>query len=249
MNRLAFFCFLILFLSPSLLKMPPARPHGFIVWNVGQGLWTTWAGHSDCFHFDMGGEFSPARRVRQLCAGQMNRIYLSHWDWDHISFVGKIRTLLPNVCLALPPDLRSSPRKEKLLQGLLPCPPLPANSKGPVLVNPLSPLQSGRSSNELSHVMKMETALIPGDSVATQEKTWSVDPRLRTVKWLVLGHHGSRTSTSDFLLRHLPNLKQAIASARKSRYGHPHAEVIERLARSRIPLLKTEDWGNIWILL
>lgn len=70
---------------------------------------------------------------------------------------------------------------------------------------------------------------------------------LKSVRVLALGHHGSRTSTSKDLLKELPNLKLAIASARKRRYGHPHRETVEALGKFKVPILSTEDWGNIVI--
>jgi competence protein ComEC len=62
---------------------------------------------------------------------------------------------------------------------------------------------------------------------------------------LVLGHHGSRTSTSSLLLDHLPRLTAAVSSARFRKYGHPHARVRRDLAKRHIPLLRTEEWGNL----
>jgi competence protein ComEC len=88
--------------------------------------------------------------------------------------------------------------------------------------------------------------LIPGDSTAPQEKIWSYHGNMQKTGFLLLGHHGSRTSTSEELLSQLPHLKVAIASARFARYGHPHLEVVRRLKKYHVALLKTEDWGNLW---
>jgi competence protein ComEC len=38
----------------------------------------------------------------------------------------------------------------------------------------------------------------------------------------------------------------AIASARWKRYHHPHAEIEALLKQRHIPMIRTEDWGNIW---
>ncbi|MBK7961611.1 MAG: hypothetical protein IPK04_10715 [Bdellovibrionales bacterium] len=80
------------------------------------------------------------------------------------------------------------------------------------------------------------------------EKIWAANlTNLETkqIKVLILGHHGSKTSTSEALLQRLPRLKFAIATARESRYGHPHFVVLNRLRQHRIPILRTEDWGHI----
>ncbi|WP_413584632.1 ComEC/Rec2 family competence protein [Bdellovibrio sp. HCB274] len=100
--------------------------------------------------------------------------------------------------------------------------------------------------NAASQVVAFKRFLFPGDSPIKAESLWQGLPWVTNARVLVLGHHGSRTSTSEELLDHLPVLKMAIASARWERYKHPHAEVIYRLKKRQIPLLKTEDWGNIW---
>jgi competence protein ComEC len=43
----------------------------------------------------------------------------------------------------------------------------------------------------------------------------------------------------------MPGLRVAVASARERRYGHPHQETELILRKFRVPLLRTEDWGNI----
>ena len=64
---------------------------------------------------------------------------------------------------------------------------------------------------------------------------------------LKVGHHGSKTSTSEKFLG-LVNPELAIISAGKNnKYGHPHKEVTERLARFEIPMLRTDEKGTIII--
>jgi competence protein ComEC len=101
--------------------------------------------------------------------------------------------------------------------------------------------------NDLSEVFTVaKQILIPGDSPASQEIKWDI-ALPSTLRILILGHHGSRTSTSDHLLSRLPNVRLAIASARIRKYGHPHAETIARTRHHGVALIKTESWGNIWI--
>ena len=62
---------------------------------------------------------------------------------------------------------------------------------------------------------------------------------------LKLGHHGSKTSTSElFLSKVMP--KYAVVSAGKdNRYGHPHTEVMNRVERLGIEVLSTAELGAI----
>ena len=64
---------------------------------------------------------------------------------------------------------------------------------------------------------------------------------------LKVGHHGSKTSTSEKFLG-LVNPGLAIISAGKNnKYGHPHQEVTNRLAKFEIPTLRTDEKGTIII--
>lgn len=84
--------------------------------------------------------------------------------------------------------------------------------------------------------------LLTGDAPeAVEEYLVALDPASLQSDVLKLGHHGSRTSSSEkFLLAVQPAL--AIISAGKDNsYGHPHKEVTERLSQLRIPSLATSD--------
>lgn len=62
---------------------------------------------------------------------------------------------------------------------------------------------------------------------------------------LKLGHHGSRTSTDEEVLR-LTSPEIAVASCGEGNsYGHPHEEVVELCAGRGILLLRTDRDGNI----
>lgn len=64
---------------------------------------------------------------------------------------------------------------------------------------------------------------------------------------LQVGHHGSRTSTSeDFLLAVSPGLA-VISCGRDNRYGHPHKETLEMLEKRGISVMRTDKEGDIRI--
>lgn len=62
---------------------------------------------------------------------------------------------------------------------------------------------------------------------------------------LKVGHHGSLTSTSEKFLGWVNPDYAVISVGRKNKYGHPRKEVIERLARFEIPVLRTDERGTI----
>lgn len=64
---------------------------------------------------------------------------------------------------------------------------------------------------------------------------------------LKIGHHGSRTSTSEEFLGWV-SPKYAVISARaKNKYGHPHKEILERLNNFGVKIFRTDENGTIKI--
>ncbi len=65
------------------------------------------------------------------------------------------------------------------------------------------------------------------------------------VELLKVGHHGSRTATSDTWLDELAPHEAVISVGRNNHYGHPAPEVVARLARRGITLFRTDERGTI----
>lgn len=64
---------------------------------------------------------------------------------------------------------------------------------------------------------------------------------------LKLGHHGSRTSTSQVFLSAVDPQIAIISAGKNNKYGHPHKEVMDMLKQFEIPTLVTYDEGTIVI--
>ena len=227
---------LVLLWSNHLAETPKKY---FVIWNVGQGSWSTYISQTECWHFDAGGEKFPAA-VKQ-CRSKVNFVFVSHDDWDHISFVRKIAAW--NACLVKKPRKVFSESKEKLFDSFKKCPPLEGASE-------INWEPHGKKPNDLSRVyfLKNPGVLIPGDSTRSEEKYWGPKVAGLKIKWWLLGHHGSLSSSSKTLVE-LVGKPMAVASARWAKYHHPHPIVEARLRQKGIPVLRTEDWGNIWISL
>lgn len=242
-----FFCGFIL------LSSSPLKNKGFenywVVWNIGQGLWVTHATGDTCLHFDIGGELGRFRaiklKLKKLCGEKRNHLILSHWDFDHYAHIPDLVKNLQRVCWQFKPELGG--KKGALIQRIL-------QLRIPYCVDDSAAIkywlpQNGKTTNDRSLVNYSQRFLLPGDSTKKAEKIWTKKLHgFQDTRVLILGHHGSRTSTSLALLDKIPQLKMAVASARQSRYGHPHREVLQRLANKKTPVLKTEDWGSIWFL-
>lgn len=223
----------------------------WILWNVGQGQFLTLSLPDTCWHFDLGGEKAPWSDIIRECGAKLNLILLSHWDWDHLSLLKSATRNLPHLCIQKEPNGPStSQRKKKLIHDLSSCPIRPKSWRELSWPSPsITQKPRKKTSNEWSRVFYdwHRQMLIPGDSPSTQEKTWALQnfSLISSTRVLVLGHHGSQTSTSQILLDHLPHLRMGLVSARMRRYGHPHPKVVARLRQKGIPIVPTELWGHI----
>lgn len=62
---------------------------------------------------------------------------------------------------------------------------------------------------------------------------------------LKVGHHGSKTSSSDKFLAAVSPEIAVISVGTKNRYGHPHADVLERLDRRGLDVYRTDRDGTV----
>ena len=107
--------------------------------------------------------------------------------------------------------------------------------------------------NNDSLVMRMQygqsSVLLEGDAEAPSEREMLAHGRIGAVTLLKIGHHGSRTSTTpEFFSAAAP--KDAVVSVgRGNTFGHPRYEVIERIAKARTKLYRTDEFGLTTFLL
>ncbi len=62
---------------------------------------------------------------------------------------------------------------------------------------------------------------------------------------LKVGHHGSRTSTSELFLAAVNPVYAVISAEKDSRYGHPHVEVTDALFNAGVETVSTAERGTI----
>lgn len=70
------------------------------------------------------------------------------------------------------------------------------------------------------------------------------DVRLRS-DVLKLGHHGSRTSTSELFAKTVMPKYAVVSAGRDNRYGHPHPEPITNVSKAGGTVLSTAERGTI----
>jgi competence protein ComEC len=85
------------------------------------------------------------------------------------------------------------------------------------------------------------TGDIPGETESELVRSRAVHPSVV----LKLAHHGSRSSTTLPFLSSVAPRWGLISAGRRNAYGHPSTGVLDRLARRRIQVLRTDQNGRI----
>lgn len=92
------------------------------------------------------------------------------------------------------------------------------------------------------------TALFTGDVEAEGEAALCqalAAYEIRDITLLKVAHHGSKNATSEAFLTQICPDAAVISCGENNRYGHPHAEVLERLEQTGAILLQTRQSGAI----
>jgi len=63
--------------------------------------------------------------------------------------------------------------------------------------------------------------------------------------WLLVAHHGSRTSSSWALLKAVQPAIAVVSAGDASRFGHPHGDVVDRLERMGAAVHNTASGGAL----
>ncbi|MEO8572715.1 MAG: ComEC/Rec2 family competence protein [Pyrinomonadaceae bacterium] len=120
------------------------------------------------------------------------------------------------------------------------------------ILNPSENFPEPKSANNSSVVMKISfgsrSFLMTGDIEKETEGVLlalsSLDLRADVIK---VAHHGSRTSSTESFVKSVGAEMAVISVGRKSRFGHPHPEVVTRWHDSGAKVFKTGDNGTITI--
>ena len=121
---------------------------------------------------------------------------------------------------------------------------------GPFKIEVLNPnKQSKNDQNDDSIITKITvnqvSGLFSGDASQGIEKTIVESGTDLTADYILMGHHGSDTSTSEEWIK-ASRPKFAIFSAGENNsYGHPGEEAIDRLRKQAIPIYGTIENGTV----
>ena len=109
----------------------------------------------------------------------------------------------------------------------------------------------GPVGNDTSMVLSLSyknfSMLLTGDAEERLE-AWLVDRYiLKEYTVLKVAHHGSRTSSSEIFLSAIRPQISLISSGVNNRFGHPHADVVERLEEFGSRIYRTNGKGAIFL--
>ena len=244
---------------------PPAGGFSLQAVDVGQGgaVLLRTARHSLLFdtgpaigrHTDAGERIlAPLLAAQGL---QLDRIVLSHSDTDH---VGGLLSLL-----ASQPQARVSGviEPDHPLQAQLTIQPCLAGQRWDwdgvqfeVLYPSAQDLAAGDWGNSTSCVLRVsngqQTAMLMGDAefVSEERLLQRYPPAQLRADVLLAGHHGSNSSTSTAWLQAVQPHWTLIQHGYRNRYGHPHAEVLQRLQQQGSSVVRSDVCGaaswNSW---
>ena len=217
------------------------------------------------------GKRSIAPWLKAKGIGRIDRLVLSHADMDHVGGTRSVLRAVPVTRSYSSFDLDAHLSREERLLGVapgsvarpaqaLPCqqgvswevdgvrfrfwwPPADAEDFKAVY-------GSEEDKNAISCVLEVQgarhSALLLGDAGVAQEKA-IVAAGLGPIDVVVVGHHGSRTSSGAHFIKHV---KAGLAIAQLgwwNRFGHPHTQVQARWERAGALFLRTDQWGAVTV--
>ncbi|ACA38010.1 MBL fold metallo-hydrolase [Lysinibacillus sphaericus] len=118
-----------------------------------------------------------------------------------------------------------------------------------VTVKVLNANEHATDNNDASIVLKVVygnvSFLLTGDAGIALEKEMMSNDVTATV--LKAGHHGSNTSSSEDFIRAVKPEVTILSYGEDNKYGHPHAEVVNRLQAIGSNIYATADLGTITV--
>ncbi|MEM1153122.1 MAG: DNA internalization-related competence protein ComEC/Rec2 [Pseudomonadota bacterium] len=183
--------------------------------------------------------------LRHNSITSIDTLIVSHQDNDHSAGVGSLLNAVPIRRVLYGGDGSATPRGEACLAGQAWRWPDGSSFQ---FLSPASP--EGLSSNNSSCVLLIESKghrlLLLGDIETKVEQDLVRYWRARLESdWLLVAHHGSRTSSSYALLKQVNPAIAVISSGYANRFGHPHPDVSKRLEQLGASIYNTSASGAL----
>ena len=248
-------------LLPLLLPAVPRPPDGrfeLLAADVGQGTSVLVRTRQHLLVYDTGPQYSPddnaGERVllpllRARGEDRIDRLALSHRDADHVGGAEALLAALPvhELLSSLEPGHRLLGRAQADRR----CDAGQSWTWDGVRFDVLHPLESDHARslkpNAKSCVLRVEgdngSVLLSGDIERAQEARLVADDAPLASDVLLVPHHGSRTSATAAFLDAVRPSVALVQAGYLNRFGHPVAQVLERLAERGVSVFASPSCG------
>ncbi|WP_258240525.1 DNA internalization-related competence protein ComEC/Rec2 [Pseudidiomarina homiensis] len=119
------------------------------------------------------------------------------------------------------------------------------------VLHPRHAAQRGNHSNNDSCVIVLRLGqvkvLVTGDIEKQSERKLLAELAPVQADLLVIPHHGSKSSSESYFVRHVKPAAALLSRGRNSAYGHPHREVMATYQALRVPIIDTARGGQITV--
>lgn len=198
---------------------------------------------------------------------RIDRLVLTHPHPDHLGGLPAVAEQLPvgefwHGALPQSPGHEYARLKAALLKRGVPIRPLPPGSTtveigGCRLTTVVPPLAGssvawdGEAGNDQSLVIRLDydrfSALFMADAGFSTERRL-LEAGILPVTLLKVGHHGSRTSTSEAFLQQLRPRLAIISAGAGNRFGLPASDTLTRLAHYGARIYRTDQDGTVQVV-
>ena len=183
---------------------------------------------------------------------RLDGVIVSHYDKDHVAAVPFLLSRVDTDVLILP-EGTDADKWERAIAAQTDTKPLYGTSDIKIqwhdaMISVFSS-QNLKSSNESSLCVLFQTKkcdiLITGDRSAAGELELLREKELPQLTALVVGHHGSDSSTGEFLLRATRPQTAVISVGEDNPYGLPSAVILQRLKSYGCEIRRTDREGTV----
>ena len=197
---------------------------------------------------------AAAHQLRTMGCWRLDYLILTHYDKDHVSGVTGLLARLPVDTLLVPESLDDAGLREAVLSAaeryetavefVTSAQELSLGYAALTVFPPLGETGDNERGVSVLASARENDILITGDMDSATEKKLLAAYDLPDLEALVVGHHGSKYSTSLDLLEALEP-ETACISVGSNSYGHPAEETLRRLAEQGCTVYRTDMQGSI----
>lgn len=250
---------------PLLFVVPPSIERGGLrvaVLDVGQGLAIAFQTERHALLYDTGPAFGATldsgNRIivpylRAAGVRRLDGLIVSHDDTDHSGGAASVLQALPvGWLMSSLPDMDPLPL---VADDAVRCETGQSwewdGVRFEILHPPAATYETRVKSNDRGCVLKVTAAggsvLVPGDIERVSEERLLREGAAMRADVLVAPHHGSRTSSTAAFVEAVRPKGVIFAVGYRNRFGHPHADVVERWMSVDAQLLRTDRDGAVLV--